>query len=71
MLQKIATDTAKLIAKWQAFGFNHGVMNTDNMSIHGITFDYGPYAFWMILNRLLSVITLTLKVDILLIVNPE
>ena len=45
MLQKIATDTAKLIAKWQAFGFNHGVMNTDNMSIHGITFDYGPYAF--------------------------
>jgi uncharacterized protein YdiU (UPF0061 family) len=45
MLQKIATDTAKLIASWQAFGFNHGVMNTDNMSIHGITFDYGPYAF--------------------------
>jgi hypothetical protein len=45
MLQKIVHDTAKLIAKWQAFGFNHGVMNTDNMSIHGITFDYGPYAF--------------------------
>jgi uncharacterized protein YdiU (UPF0061 family) len=45
MLEKIGPDTAKLIAKWQAFGFNHGVMNTDNMSIHGITFDYGPYAF--------------------------
>ncbi|WP_158972248.1 YdiU family protein [Paraglaciecola sp. L3A3] len=45
LLEKITQDTAKLIAKWQAFGFNHGVMNTDNMSIHGITFDYGPYAF--------------------------
>jgi uncharacterized protein YdiU (UPF0061 family) len=45
MLQKIVHDTASLIAKWQAFGFNHGVMNTDNMSIHGITFDFGPYAF--------------------------
>ncbi len=45
MLEKIVTDTATLIAKWQAFGFNHGVMNTDNMSIHGITFDFGPYAF--------------------------
>lgn len=45
MLEKIVHDTARLIAKWQAFGFNHGVMNTDNMSIHGITFDYGPYAF--------------------------
>ena len=45
MFEKVVKDTAKLIAKWQAFGFNHGVMNTDNMSIHGITFDYGPYAF--------------------------
>lgn len=45
MLQKIVHDTANMIAKWQAFGFNHGVMNTDNMSIHGITFDFGPYAF--------------------------
>jgi uncharacterized protein YdiU (UPF0061 family) len=45
MLEKIVQDTAKLIAKWQAFGFNHGVMNTDNMSIHGITFDYGPFSF--------------------------
>lgn len=46
LLQSITTLTAKLIAKWQAYGFNHGVMNTDNMSIHGITFDYGPYAFF-------------------------
>ncbi|WP_375740492.1 protein adenylyltransferase SelO [Pseudomonas boanensis] len=36
---------AELIARWQAYGFCHGVMNTDNMSILGITFDYGPYAF--------------------------
>lgn len=45
MLQQIVISTAKLVAKWQAYGFNHGVMNTDNMSIHGITFDYGPFAF--------------------------
>lgn len=37
--------TAAMIAHWQAYGFCHGVMNTDNMSILGITFDYGPYAF--------------------------
>ena len=37
--------TASLIAKWQASGFSHGVMNTDNMSILGETFDYGPYGF--------------------------
>ena len=37
--------TALMIAKWQAIGFAHGVMNTDNMSIIGETFDYGPYGF--------------------------
>jgi serine/tyrosine/threonine adenylyltransferase len=37
--------TARLIAGWQAVGFTHGVMNTDNMSIAGLTLDYGPYAF--------------------------
>ena len=37
--------TAKLMAQWQAVGFNHGVMNTDNMSIIVDTFDYGPFAF--------------------------
>ncbi len=37
--------TAKMIAYWMAYGFCHGVMNTDNMSILGDTFDYGPFAF--------------------------
>ncbi|MCA7012846.1 YdiU family protein [Dickeya dadantii] len=37
--------TARLIAHWQAVGFAHGVMNTDNMSILGLTIDYGPYGF--------------------------
>lgn len=46
MFKAIIQSTAKLIAQWQVYGFNHGVMNTDNMSVHGITFDYGPYAFF-------------------------
>ncbi|WP_269934489.1 protein adenylyltransferase SelO [Serratia liquefaciens] len=37
--------TARLIAHWQTVGFAHGVMNTDNMSILGLTLDYGPYGF--------------------------
>ena len=41
----IVERTAIMIAQWQACGFNHGVMNTDNMSILGETFDYGPYGF--------------------------
>ena len=45
LFSSIVANTATLIARWQAFGFAHGVMNTDNMSIHGITFDYGPYGF--------------------------
>ncbi|VAX02788.1 UPF0061 protein YdiU [hydrothermal vent metagenome] len=45
MLLEITTRTAEMIAQWQAFGFAHGVMNTDNMSILGQTFDYGPYGF--------------------------
>jgi len=45
LLNAIVTSTAKLIAHWQSVGFVHGVMNTDNMSIHGISFDYGPFAF--------------------------
>jgi len=36
---------AELVAKWMAFGFIHGVMNTDNMSVAGETIDYGPCAF--------------------------
>ena len=42
---EIVERTAKLIAQWQAVGWAHGVMNTDNMSIHGITLDYGPFGF--------------------------
>lgn len=45
MFKFIIRSTAELVAKWQAFGFCHGVMNTDNMSILGLTFDYGPYGF--------------------------
>ena len=43
--QQVVERTARLIADWQAYGFCHGVMNTDNMSILGLSFDYGPYAF--------------------------
>ena len=45
LFEKIVFLTAGLIAKWQAFGFAHGVMNTDNMSILGETFDFGPFGF--------------------------
>ncbi|MBU3070115.1 YdiU family protein [Aestuariicella sp. G3-2] len=44
-LQRVVLATAELIAHWQTIGFTHGVMNTDNMSIIGETFDYGPYGF--------------------------
>jgi len=37
--------TAEMIVHWQRVGFVHGVMNTDNMSIHGLTIDYGPYGW--------------------------
>jgi len=42
---EICTRTAKLIAHWMRVGFVHGVMNTDNMSILGLTIDYGPYGW--------------------------
>ncbi|MFN7251561.1 MAG: protein adenylyltransferase SelO [Anaerobacillus sp.] len=45
LLQKVAENQAKLIAKWQLVGFIHGVMNTDNMTVSGETIDYGPCAF--------------------------
>ena len=41
----VISRTAKLLAKWQAVGWSHGVMNTDNMSIIGLTMDYGPFGF--------------------------
>lgn len=45
MFECIVDKTAVMIAYWQAYGFAHGVMNTDNMSILGQTFDYGPFGF--------------------------
>jgi uncharacterized protein YdiU (UPF0061 family) len=45
LFRQVVERNAELIAHWQAYGFCHGVMNSDNMSILGITFDYGPYAF--------------------------
>ncbi|HFK7187970.1 protein adenylyltransferase SelO [Serratia odorifera] len=42
---EVVERTARLMADWQTVGFAHGVMNTDNMSILGITIDYGPYGF--------------------------
>ncbi|WP_455220817.1 protein adenylyltransferase SelO [Kaarinaea lacus] len=44
-LETVIERTASLIAQWQAVGFSHGVMNSDNMSILGLTIDYGPYGF--------------------------
>ncbi|MDT9001512.1 YdiU family protein [Paucibacter sp. APW11] len=45
LLEKVARQTAQLLAQWQAVGFCHGVMNTDNMSMLGLTLDYGPFGF--------------------------
>ncbi|SEM80201.1 hypothetical protein SAMN05444354_12383 [Stigmatella aurantiaca] len=45
LFSEVVDRTARLIAQWQAVGFAHGVMNTDNMSILGLTLDYGPYGF--------------------------
>lgn len=45
LLAEVSRRTARLIAQWQAVGFMHGVMNTDNMSILGLTLDYGPFGF--------------------------
>lgn len=43
--KQIAKETALMIAHWMRVGFVHGVMNTDNMSIHSLTIDYGPYGW--------------------------
>jgi uncharacterized protein YdiU (UPF0061 family) len=45
LLEAVSERTATLLAQWQAVGFCHGVMNTDNMSILGLTLDYGPFQF--------------------------
>ena len=43
--ERVCDRTCDLVVHWMRVGFVHGVMNTDNMSIHGITIDYGPYGF--------------------------
>lgn len=43
MYEQIVKDTAQMVAMWQCYGFCHGVLNTDNMSILGLTLDYGPF----------------------------
>jgi len=45
LLKEVNRRTAKMIAQWQLVGFAHGVMNSDNMSILGLTIDYGPFGF--------------------------
>ena len=45
LIAAVTERTAKMIARWQSVGFCHGVMNTDNMSILGLTLDYGPFQF--------------------------
>jgi serine/tyrosine/threonine adenylyltransferase len=42
---EVCTRTARLMAEWMRVGFVHGVMNTDNLSILGLTIDYGPYGW--------------------------
>lgn len=44
-IEQVARRTARLVAQWQGVGFCHGVLNTDNMSILGVTIDYGPFGF--------------------------
>lgn len=45
LLAEVTRRTAELVAQWQTVGFMHGVLNTDNMSILGLTLDYGPFGF--------------------------
>ncbi|WP_374470293.1 protein adenylyltransferase SelO [Phenylobacterium sp.] len=45
LLQAVTARMARLTARWMAAGFVHGVLNTDNMSLTGESFDYGPYRF--------------------------
>ncbi|KAI0303734.1 UPF0061-domain-containing protein [Multifurca ochricompacta] len=45
LILECARRNARMVAGWQAYGFMHGVINTDNVSVLGLTIDYGPYAF--------------------------
>ena len=44
-LREVCRSTAQMVVEWMRVGFVHGVMNTDNMSVHGLTIDYGPYGW--------------------------
>ncbi|CAH7684155.1 hypothetical protein PPACK8108_LOCUS18196 [Phakopsora pachyrhizi] len=44
-VEQVMVRNAKMVAAWQTWGFMHGVINTDNISILGLTIDYGPYSF--------------------------
>jgi uncharacterized protein YdiU (UPF0061 family) len=44
-LSRVIRSSTDLVIAWQAVGFTHGVMNTDNISLLGITIDYGPFGF--------------------------
>ena len=44
---KISERTSDLMVEWYRVGFVHGVMNTDNMSVLGLTIDYGPFSFFV------------------------
>ncbi len=45
LLEEISLRTARMVAHWQSIGFCHGVLNTDNTSLLGLTLDYGPFGF--------------------------
>ena len=45
LYEEVAERTLRLCAQWQGVGFCHGVLNTDNMSLLGLTIDYGPYGW--------------------------
>jgi hypothetical protein len=61
---QVSVRTARLVSSWQGVGFCHGVLNTDNMSIVGLTIDYGPYG----MVDLLLVVGLLL---LLLVLHPR
>jgi uncharacterized protein YdiU (UPF0061 family) len=45
LFKRVVVGSAELVGQWQAMGFVHGVLNTDNMSMLGGTIDYGPFGF--------------------------
>ncbi|KAE8741130.1 hypothetical protein FOCC_FOCC013388 [Frankliniella occidentalis] len=45
LLEQIIQESINLVVAWASFGFTHGVLNTDNMSMFGVTIDYGPFGF--------------------------